>query len=232
MIPIRDHNPSGRVPFVTYILIGLNVAVFGYMFTLGDPQLQDFIARYALVPADIIRGQHLLTLLTAMFLHGGLAHIIGNMLFLNIFGDNLEDRFGHGRFFVFYLLAGLAGSGLQIAAGPASTIPNLGASGAIAGVMGGYLVLFPRARIDVLWGFFGFGLSTVPAAVMLIYWIVFQAIAGAGSLGAAGGGVAYFAHLGGFAFGYLVTRFFVGRDGGWQVRQRGQPTVFWPPNQS
>ncbi|MBI4425962.1 MAG: rhomboid family intramembrane serine protease [Candidatus Kerfeldbacteria bacterium] len=209
MIPIRDHNPSGRTPYVTYSLIGLNVAVFVYMFFLGETGLRQFIEQYAMIPAKIIAGQSLLTMLTAMFLHGGLAHIIGNMLFLNIFGDNLEDRFGHVRYFGFYLLAGLAGSALQVAINPSSTIPNLGASGAIAGVMGGYLVLFPRERIDVLWTFGFLGVSTVPASAMLFYWILFQFIAGAGSFASQGGGVAYFAHIGGFAFGYLVTRLFV-----------------------
>lgn len=209
MIPIRDHTPSGKFPFITYGLIGANVAVFLYMFFLGPSGVEGFIDSYALIPADIVRGQALLTLLTAMFLHGGFAHIIGNMLFLNIFGDNMEDRLGHARFLGFYLLAGLAGSALQIVINPLSTIPNLGASGAIAGVMGGYLVLFPRERVDILWTFGFIGTSTVPASSMLGYWILFQFLYGFGSLGAAlGGGVAYFAHIGGFAFGYLVTRLF------------------------
>ncbi len=207
MIPIRDHNPSGKTPYLTYGLIGVNVAVFVIMLSLGETGLNDFVQRYALIPADVVHGRSLETLLTAMFLHGGWMHLIGNMLFLNIFGDNLEDRFGRLRFLGFYLLAGLAGSALQIAVDPGSTVPNLGASGAIAGVMGGYLVLFPRERIDVLWGF-GFygGIQSVPASTMLIYWIIFQFISGFGSLGIAGGGVAYFAHLGGFACGYLITR--------------------------
>lgn len=207
MIPIRDHNPSGRFPFVTWLIIGLNVAIFVYMFFLTPGGPEAFINRYALVPSDIIHGRHLETLITSIFLHGGFAHIIGNMLFLNIFGDNLEDRFGHGRYVLFYLAAGLAGSALQISIDPNSTIPNLGASGAIAGVMGGYLMLFPRERIDVLWGI-GFGASTVPASFMLGYWIFYQFILGAGSFGSVAGGVAYFAHIGGFAFGYLVTRMF------------------------
>lgn len=209
MIPIRDHNPSGRTPYVTYSLIGLNVAVFVYMIFLGDAGLTQLIQQYAIVPANIVAGQNLVTLLTAMFLHAGFAHIIGNMLFLNIFGDNLEDRLGYIRYLGFYLLAGLAGSALQIVVDPSSTIPNLGASGAIAGVMGGYLVLFPRERIDVLWTFGFLGVSTVPAAAMLFYWILFQFIASAGSFASQGGGVAYFAHIGGFAFGYLVTRLFI-----------------------
>lgn len=214
MIPIRDHNPSGRFPFVTYALIAINVAIFGYMFLLSPEALEDFIRSYALVPDDIVRGFNLGTLFTAMFLHAGLAHLVGNMLFLNIFGDNLEDRFGHFKFLLFYLGAGLVGSLLQIAMDPSSTIPNLGASGAIAGAMGGYLVLYPTHRIDVLWGFYGS--SAVPARMMLVYWIIFQFFGGVGSLGVDGGGVAYFAHIGGFAFGYLVT---------WLINRRMQPGI-------
>ncbi|MBI5405249.1 MAG: rhomboid family intramembrane serine protease [Candidatus Kerfeldbacteria bacterium] len=205
MIPLRDHNPSGKPPYVTYTLIAINVAVFAYMFFLGD-DVDAFVGQYAMIPNVIVNGRGLTTLLTSIFLHGGFGHIIWNMLFLNIFGDNLEDRYGHLRYLGFYLLAGLAGSALQIAVDPASTIPNLGASGAIAGVMGGYLVLFPRERIDVLWTFGFIGTSTVPASAMLIYWILFQFLFGFGSLGVDGGGVAYFAHIGGFAFGFLLTR--------------------------
>lgn len=206
MIPLRDHTPSGRIPFITYTLLAANIGVFVAMLFFSESRLDEFVAQYALVPNDIVHGRNLLTLWSAMFLHGGFAHLIGNMLFLNIFGDNLEDRLGHVRYLGFYLLGGLAGSMLQIAVDPSSIIPNLGASGAIAGVMGGYLVLFPRERIDVLWTFGFIGTSTVPASAMLFYWILFQSVAGLGSLGVAGGGVAYFAHIGGFAFGYLVTR--------------------------
>ena len=218
MLPIRDHNPSGRFPIVTYALIAINVAVFGLMFTMGPAQLDDFIIRYALIPADIVHGENLMTLLTAMFLHGGFAHILGNMLFLNIFGDNLEDRFGHFGFLAFYLGAGLAASGLQILVDPGSNIPNLGASGAIAGAMGGYLVLYPNHRIDVLWGFYGS--SSVPARFMLGYWILFQFVYGLGSIGGTGGGVAYFAHIGGFVFGYLATRI-IARNNQPGIRQLG-----------
>ncbi len=202
MIPIRDHTPSGKFPYVTYGIIGANVAVFAYMLTLGSG-LEAFVAQYAVVSADITRGVNLASLFTSLFLHGGFAHIIGNMLFLNIFGDNLEDRLGHAKYLIFYLAAGIAGSVLQIVMDPSSAIPMLGASGAIAGVMGGYLVLFPHERIDVLWTW-GFMLSreTVPARMMLLYWIFFQFISGIGSLGIAGGGIAFFAHIGGFAFGW------------------------------
>ena len=166
-----------------------------------------FVQQYAAIPANIAHGINLVSLITSLFLHGGFAHIIGNMLFLNIFGDNMEDRLGHGKYFLYYLGAGLAGSVLQIALGPGSEIPMLGASGAIAGVMGGYLVFFPNERVDVLWSWgFAFQRSTVPARMMLLYWIFFQLISGLGSFGIQGGGVAYLAHIGGFAFGYLTVK--------------------------
>lgn len=202
MLPLRDHNPSGRFPFVTWLLIAANVVIFGWMFLISPSELETVIERYALVPADILGGRHLETLLTSIFLHGGFTHILGNMLFLHIFGDNVEDRFGHFRFLLFYLVAGLVGSALQIAIDPTSTIPQIGASGAIAGVMGAYLVLYPRHRIDVWWWY---GTVTVPATFMLGYWILFQFLYGFGSIGALGG-VAYFAHIGGFVFGYLITK--------------------------
>ena len=202
MIPIRDHTPSGRTPYVTFTLIGANVLVFAYMLTLGGG-LDAFVAELAVTAADTVRGEHLQTLISSMFLHGGFAHLIGNMLFLHIFGDNLEDKLGHAKYLLYYLTAGVAGSALQIIVNPSSAIPMLGASGAIAGVMGGYLALFPHEKIDVLWSWgFMFERATVPAKMMLLYWIFFQFISGIGSLGIPGGGVAYMAHLGGFAFGW------------------------------
>lgn len=208
MIPIRDHTPSGRTPYVTFTLIAANVFVFGYMLTLGERGLDAFVREWAVTAADIARGENLKTLITAMFLHGGFAHVAGNMLFLHIFGDNLEDKLGHFKYLLYYLTAGLAGNVLQMVTDPSSPIPMLGASGAIAGVMGGYLVLFPHEKIDVLWswGFF-FERTTVPAKTMLLYWIFFQFISGLGSLGIEGGGVAFFAHLGGFAFGWGTIKF-------------------------
>lgn len=213
MIPLRDHNKSATFPFVTYAFIAANIAVAIYMFMLPEAALDRFVLTYALIPAEIVRGIDLMTLVTSMFLHGGLGHIIGNMLFLNIFGDNLEDRMGHMTYALFYLLCGLAASALQIWVDPTETIPNLGASGAIAGLMGGYLVLFPRHQVDILvpvWGFLQH--ATVPAYTMLIYWIIFQFVGGFGSWGSSGqGGVAYFAHIGGFLAGLLLVRLFARR---------------------
>ena len=210
MIPIRDHNPSGKLPFVTYSLIAVNIIVFFFTFTLPNGELRSFINNYAVVPNLIIQGQNLYTLLTSLFLHGGLAHLFGNMLFLHIFGDNLEDRLGHFKYLLFYLITGLGASGLQILINTGSTIPSLGASGAIAGVMGGYLVLYPRREIEILIPF-GFVLrtATVPAYFMLFYWFIFELISGFGSLAymnQSTGGIAYFAHVGGFATGWLLIK--------------------------
>ncbi len=210
MIPIRDHNPSGRVPVFTYLLLAVNVGVAIYMLGLSPTALENFIFQYAIIPADIISGQNLTSLFTSMFLHGGLGHLISNMLFLHIFGDNLEDVLGHFKYLVFYFICGLGAAALQIFISPGSEVPMLGASGAIAGVMGGYLVLFPRHKIDIL---FSFGLfirrTTVPAYFMLFYWFAFQFLIGATSLAAMTGdmgGVAYFAHVGGFATGWLLVK--------------------------
>lgn len=203
MIPLRDHNPSGKVPVVTYTLIALNVLVFLYTFLLPGDLLEEFISAFALTPAVVVQGYGLLTFLTSMFLHGSVGHILGNMLFLNIFGDNLEDRLGHFRYLLYYLACGLGASFLQILVNPHSQVPMLGASGAIAGLMGGYLVLFPQEEIDVLFSF-GWTLRqvTVPAYSMLFYWFLAQLLSGVGALGSFdGGGVAYFAHIGGFVTG-------------------------------
>ena len=141
MIPIKDHSKTNIFPFITYLLIGINVFSFLTMISMPINEFDLFIQTYALVPKNIIKGDQLYTLLTAMFLHGGFGHIISNMLFLNIFGDNLEEFFGHFKYLIFYLATGLAASVTQILINPTSTIPVLGASGAIAGLMGGYLIL-------------------------------------------------------------------------------------------
>ncbi len=212
MIPIRDHNPSGRTPVITYLLIAVNVGAAVYMLGLSPPGLENFILQYSIIPAKIGQGQNLVSLISSIFLHGGLGHLISNMLFLHIFGDNLEDTLGHIKFLIFYFICGLAAAGLQILLTPFSGIPMLGASGAIAGVMGGYLVLFPRQKIDVLF-VFGFFIRTIslPAYFMLFYWFAFQFLFGLTSLAAMTsdmGGIAYFAHVGGFAAGWLLVKLF------------------------
>lgn len=207
MFPIRDHNPSRRVAFVTYTLMAINIAVFIAMLpTYGNNAALDRIySEWALVPAQLSSGDGVMTLVTSMFMHGGWMHIIGNMLFLWIFGDNLEDEMGHVRYLGFYLLCGIAAGLSQYAAAPMSRVPMVGASGAIAGVMGGYLLLFPKARIDVLFIFIiFFKVIPFPAWLMLGIWFAFQVFGGFGSVGDAGG-EAYLAHAGGFVAGLLAA---------------------------
>ena len=207
MFPLRDHNPSERTPFITWALIAINVVVFlSYFPGIGGQEhlLMAFYMDWALVPAEASQGQELHTILTSMFLHGGWMHIIGNMLFLYIFGDNLEDQLGHLGYLLFYLAGGVAAAFAQMAADPGSTVPMVGASGAIAGVMGGYLMLFPRARVDLaLIIFVIIKVITVPAWLMLGLWFGLQLANGA-VMDAAGGGVAYWAHAGGFIAGVLL----------------------------
>lgn len=205
MFPIRDHNPSGRTPYVTRALIGVNIAVFlAYWFGLqSENALGYFFYTWGLVPDRVLAGQGVATVLTHMFLHGGWMHLAGNMLFLWIFGDNLEDEMGHLRFLLFYLGCGLAAAALQIAADPASAAPMVGASGAIAGVLGGYLLLFPRARIDVLFIFvIFFRVFSISAWIVLGVWFGLQLL---NSASGAEDGVAYLAHVGGFVAGVVLT---------------------------
>lgn len=206
MLPIRDHNPSGGIPFVTYGLIALNVLIFLTYAASTDAQLAAFFNDWALFPNRVTSGFDTHGLLTSMFLHGGWMHLGGNMLFLFIFGDNLEDHFGHVGFLIFYLATGLAASALQIISDPGSGIPVVGASGAIAGVLGGYLLLYPKARVDalIILGFF-VQIVTVPAFLMLLFWFGTQIVGGVMTAGQPGGGVAYWAHAGGFAAGVAVV---------------------------
>ena len=203
MFPIRDHNPSTRTPFVTYALIAANVAVFlSYWPLFANPAaLEAFFSRWALVPAQLDP----IGFLTSMFLHGGLLHLGGNMLFLWIFGDNLEEEMGHLGYLLFYLAGGVAAGLAQVISEPLSQVPMVGASGAIAAVMGGYLLMFPRARVDVLVILvIIFRIIPVPAWLMLGLWFGLQVFSGTAA--AAGvGGVAYWAHAGGFAAGLLMT---------------------------
>lgn len=205
MFPIRDHNPSERRPFVTYALIAINIVIFfSYWDRIDHGRAMDvFFFNWGLVPGRITSGFGYDTLITSMFLHGSFLHLAGNMLFLWIFGDNLEDEMGHFGFAAFYIAAGLAAAGLQIAADPASPVPMVGASGAIAGVLGGYLLLYPRAKVDVLIIFvIFFRIFTIPAWVVLGLWFALQFFNSASN---SADGVAYMAHVGGFIGGLILT---------------------------
>lgn len=207
MFPFRDHNPSARQPVVTWLLIALNVAVFLLMLPLtADPEASAaFYERWGLIPARLVYGAAPETAITSMFLHGGFLHLFGNMLFLYVFGDNLEDRMGRLPFLGFYIASGLGAGALQVAADPSSLVPMVGASGAIAGVMGGYLLLFPKARVDLLiFLVFIVRIITLPASAVLAYWFIVQIAAGAVS-GASETGVAHWAHVGGFVVGGLLA---------------------------
>ncbi|MBI1218529.1 MAG: rhomboid family intramembrane serine protease [Rhodobacteraceae bacterium] len=207
MFPIRDHNPSGTTPYVTVALIVVNALVFlgTWPFLQDGTALMQFYAQWALVPGRITTGSGYVTILTSMFLHNGWWHLLGNMLFLWVFGDNIEDTFGHVRFLGFYLLCGLAAAAAQILGDPGSMLPMVGASGAIAGVMGGYLLLFPRAKVDFLVIFIVFfRVFVVPAWVVLGLWFGFQLLDSIATDPAAGG-VAYSVHVGGFLAGLVLT---------------------------
>jgi len=200
VIPISDVIPSRTTPFVTVTLIIVNWAIFIYQLALPQAQLQQFIGTYALIPAWFAWP----ALFTSQFLHAGWLHVISNMLYLWIFGDNVEDRLGHGRFLIFYLFAGAAAAVLQTLFNPFSSVPMVGASGAIAGVMGAYFVLYPRSRVLTLIFIF---LVEVPAIFFLAIWFLNQLLSGVGSVGvsnAAGGGTAFWAHVGGFVFGAVM----------------------------
>ena len=203
MFPIGDDNNTRRgVPLVTYALIVLNVLFFLVELNGGE----SFILQWAFVPSRFLANPvgDLLTLFTSMFMHGGWVHLGGNMLYLWIFGDNVEDRLGHGKYLVFYLLCGLAATFAQLAFSLGSNIPNLGASGAIAGVLGAYLVMFPQGRVRVLQGQ---RVIPMPALIVIGFWIVLQLFSGIGSIAniADTGGVAYMAHIGGFIAGFVLT---------------------------
>lgn len=206
MFPIRDHNPSGRTPYVTYGLILANVGIFLAYWLPYDAALAPRVFfDWGVIPLRLLQTGDWFTAFTSMFLHGGWMHLIGNMLFLWIYGDNMEDVLGPVRFLLFYLASGLAAVALQVGADPGSIVPMVGASGAIAGVMGGYLLLFPKARIDIFFFFIVFfRIIPVRAWIVLGIWLALQ-IFGGFSVPTDRGGVAYFAHLGGFAGGLLMT---------------------------
>jgi membrane associated rhomboid family serine protease len=211
MLPIGDDNSARRtVPLVTYGLIALNVLFFIVELTGGDA----FIGKWAFVPSRFLANPFgdFLTLFTAMFMHAGWLHLGGNMLYLWIFGDNVEDRFGHIKFIIFYLICGLAATFAQLAFSIGSDVPNLGASGAIAGVLGAYILLFPQGKVRVLQGS---QVIQVSALIVIGIWIVLQFFSGIGSIVSTTqtGGVAYMAHIGGFVAGFLLTFLLRGNRG-------------------
>jgi membrane associated rhomboid family serine protease len=213
MIPIGDDKLQGaRTPFLCWIFIAINVIVFLYEVSLSDAELNAFIKEFGVIPVEILNGENLKSLITSMFLHGGWMHLIGNMLFLYVFGDNIEAVKGHTGFLIFYILGGLAGSFTHIFLSPDSTIPSIGASGAISALLGAYLVWFPGSKIKMLVPIFFFiTIVRVNAFVFLFIWAGLQLFYGMATIGADSAetaGVAYWAHIGGFAFGLVVALFF------------------------
>lgn len=227
MFPIRDHNPSERTPWVTYLLMAANIGIFlSYVPILNDDRaLYDFYNTYALIPARLDAGYGFEGLITSMFLHGGWMHLAGNMLFLFIYGDNVEEEMGHVRYLLFYLVCGIAAGLTQVMFEPSSRVPMVGASGAIAGVMGAYLLLFPRAKVDILVIFIVFfRIFPIPAWIILLVWFAMQFIGGLGS-DPNQGGTAFWAHAGGFIAGLIIAVPFWLRRGGvgfWE-RTDGHP---------
>lgn len=217
MFPIKDHNPSHRVPFINYLIIIVTALVF--LLEVTSPDMEKFIESFALVPENVnfANPTTLLPFLYSIFLHGGWFHIISNMWFLWIFGDNVESFLGHVTYIIFYLTIGIVSGVIQYFFAPASNIPTLGASGAISGILGAYFVLFPRHKIETLIiVFFGFlEKIELPASVMLGYWFIIQIFSGIGSVGLRSqGGVAWWAHIGGFVTGFLLIKLFLALEGG------------------
>jgi len=253
VFPIRDDNPSFMTPYATYGIVAANVLVWIFVQGLGsEPRLSASVCTLGLIPGELLGtaqpgaalqigpntyctisdGAAWHTALTSMFMHGSWLHIISNMWFLWIFGNNVEDAMGHVRFLVFYLLCGLAAAGLQVLSDPDSIVPMVGASGAIGGVMGAYILLYPRVHVHML-VFLGFFVTTlaVPAVVMLGYWFLLQLLSGFASVGGQGGGVAFWAHVGGFVAGAILVLVFRDRRlldrhpyHGWHSRS---PTRSW-----
>jgi membrane associated rhomboid family serine protease len=224
MLPIQDEIRAHRFPFVNYSLIALNIIVF-ILELMAGPNLEAALYEIALIPADVTAGfdlGDLRAIFTSMFLHAGLSHLLGNMLYLWIFGDNVEDRIGHFWYLMFYLAGGVVASFAHVALNPNSVIPTVGASGAIAAVLGAYLILFPQVKVltFVPIGFF-LRLTLLPASLLLGFWFVLQLFNGLLTLGLADmGGTAFWAHIGGFVFGVLI---------GWLINKEhlGQPVKRW-----
>ena len=229
MFPLRDENPTYSTSVVTFVIIGINILAWVFIQGLGSPgAVMDSVWSFGLIPGELlgrldpgtpiqIRADLIYriqddpnwkSLITSMFMHGGWFHLVGNMWFLYVFGDNVEDVFGHNKFIIFYLLCGLAASTVQIISNPSSHIPMVGASGAVSGVMGAYAVLFPRAPVHML-VFFGFFFTriVVPAVFMLGYWLILQLLGGL--LGGGAGGIAFWAHIGGFIAGIILLKIFI-----------------------
>ena len=206
MIPLRDVIPSRTFPFFTITFIVLNAVAFLFEVSLSEPALEEFMLAYGVVPARF----SWLTLATSMFLHGGWLHFLGNMLYLWIFGNNIEDAMGHAKFVAFYLLSGILAALSHAVTDPSSQIPMVGASGAISAVLGAYLLLFPRAHVLVLLP--AIGMTRVAAGIVLGMWFITQLISGGMSVGATGGGVAFFAHIGGFIAGMALIGLFKRKD--------------------
>lgn len=217
MIPIKDDTPTKTFPYVTIAIIIVNVLVFLYELMLGPFGIEVFIYRTAAIPYEVTNLLDLypqsivpppFTLFTAMFVHGGFMHLAGNMLFLWIFGDNIEDVMGHWKFVVFYIFTGLVASMTHVLSDITSTVPMVGASGAIAGVLGAYFLLFPRANVlSLVFLVFFVTMVRIPAVVFLGLWFLFQLLSSG-----YGGGIAWFAHIGGFVAGAIVIRLFLPRD--------------------
>ncbi len=211
MFPIRDHNPRRSTPWVNHILIAVNIIVFFFELSpLSNPELwRPFADRWTVIPAQLVAmpGAEFYTIFTAMFLHGSFGHLFGNMLYLWIFGDNIEDQMGHFRYLCFYLLCGFLATAAQVATNPDSQIPNVGASGAIAGVLGGYFLMFPMVRVTAI---LFYRSVQVPAIIVLGLWFAMQLFSGWSTFGLEDGGVAFWAHIGGFVAGVLLVRI-VGR---------------------
>ena len=206
LVPLGDASRRPvRVPVVTAVIIVLNVIVFVLELMRGDA----FVMQWSAIPAQIVSGHHWITILTAMFMHGSWSHIIGNMIFLWAFSPEIEDAMGRGRYLVFYLLGGLVAMLAQVLASPHSTVPNLGASGAIAAVMGAFIVTYPRDRIrSLLFIFIFFRVTFIPAALLIGFWFLTQLFNAGQVAQAQTGGVAYLAHIGGFIFGAATARLF------------------------
>jgi len=223
MFPLRDDNPTTITPVLTIALIAINVVAFMYQVSLGPRGDQTLLYQYGTIPAVVLGERALpasavavppaMTLFTSMFLHGGIMHLLGNMLYLWIFGNNIEEAMGRVRFLLFYLLTGIVASLVHVMSNPDSIVPTIGASGAISGVLGAYILLYPRARVLTL-VFLGFfiRLMYIPAGLVLGIWFALQLLSGSMAGQGSGGGVAFWAHVGGFVAGMLLVGFFKRRD--------------------